>query len=235
MHPPRLSAVRFFWLTLSAATGASVAGNIAHAVLAAPSHAPIAAAAAVVPPAVLLCSTHGVALLVRARTVGATYWCALAMTGTLAACAFVLSFDALRTLALTCAGFSSATAWMWPLAIDLSIAQSTLALLALSGTRRRAGVTHNGAAMLHNGVPLRGLGTRVDPQDWTAAADELIGSGITRVDRYKLAAVLAELASGTAPSTVARKVGVGYSTVARIAETTKAVPSDVVPCAAARP
>jgi hypothetical protein len=55
-------AVRFFWCTLFAATGASVAGNIAHALLAAPGHVSIAAAASVVPPAVLLTSTHGVAL-----------------------------------------------------------------------------------------------------------------------------------------------------------------------------
>jgi hypothetical protein len=33
--------------------------------------------------------------------------------------------------------------------------------------------------------------------------------------------VLAELADGTAPSTVARKLRVRYATVARIAETTK--------------
>jgi hypothetical protein len=36
--------------------------------------------------AVLFGSTHGVALLVRTRSVGATYWCALAMTTTLAVC-----------------------------------------------------------------------------------------------------------------------------------------------------
>jgi hypothetical protein len=58
---------------------------------------------------VLLGSTHGVALLLRARTVGGTYWCALVTTTMLAVCAFV-SFDALRTPALTWAGFSSATA-----------------------------------------------------------------------------------------------------------------------------
>ena len=34
-------------------------------------------------------------------------------------------------------------------------------------------------------------------------------------------AVLAELDEGRAPNTIARKVGVGYKTVARIAETTK--------------
>jgi hypothetical protein len=54
----------------------------------------IAAAGAVVPPAVLLVATHGVALLVRARTAG----CAWAMTVALAGCAFGLSFDALRGL-----------------------------------------------------------------------------------------------------------------------------------------
>jgi len=210
----RRRAVRFFWSTLIAATGASVAGNVAHAVLAEPGHALIAATAAVVPPAVLLGSTHGVALLVRTRTVGATYWCALAMTAMLAVCAFVLSFDALRTLALIWAGFSPATAWLWPLAIDLSIAQSTLALLALSGTPRRAPAVHNGA-QVRNGALLHALDAPV--VDWTAAADELIGAGVTRINRDKVATVLAELADGTAPSTVARKVGVRYATVARIA------------------
>ncbi|MCV7100893.1 MULTISPECIES: DUF2637 domain-containing protein [Mycobacterium] len=208
----RRRAVRFFWSTLIAAAGASVAGNIAHAVLAEPGHALIAAAAAVVPPAVLLGSTHGVALLVRTRTVGATYWCALAMTVMLAACAFVLSFDALRALALTWAGFSPATAWLWPLAIDLSIAQSTLALLALSGTPRRGGGARNGAALLHNGFPLHSLDAPPEDTqsartpdaayDWSAKADELIRAGVTRINRDKAATVLAELASGTAPSTI---------------------------------
>jgi hypothetical protein len=49
----------------------------------------------------------------------------------------------------------------------------------------------------------------------------LISAGVTRIGRGKLATVLAELADRTAPSTVARKVGVGYATVARIAEPTK--------------
>jgi hypothetical protein len=57
--------------------------------------------------------------------------------------------------------------------------------------------------------------------DWTTAADELIGAGVTRIERDKVAAVLAELADGTAPSRIARKLRVGYATVARIAETTK--------------
>lgn len=137
----RKRATRFFWCTLILASGASVCGNIAHAVLAHPGHAQIAAA--VVPPAVAVAATHGVALLVRARTTGATYWCALVMTVVLAAGAFVLNFDALRELASTWAGFPPATAWLWPVVIDLGIAQSTLALLALSS------VVHHDAQVAH--------------------------------------------------------------------------------------
>jgi hypothetical protein len=225
----RKRAVPYFWCTLIAASGASVAGNIAHAVLAHLGHTQIAAAAEVVPPAVAVAATHGVALLVRARTTGATYWCALVMTVVLASGAFVLNFDALRELALTWAGFPPATAWLWPVVIDLGIAQSTLALLALSGTPRTVAVHRvngalsvNGAPTLHNDVQLHQLDAPgVQPDDWGAAADELISSGVTRIERDKAATVLAELAAGTAPSTVARKHRVGYATVARIAETTK--------------
>jgi hypothetical protein len=266
----RKRATRFFWCTLILATGASVCGNVAHAVLAQPEHAPIAATAAVVPPVVLLGATHGVALLVRSRAGGAVYWCALTLTVALAGCAFVLSFDALRALALTWAGFPASTAWLWPLAIDLSIAQSTLALLALSGAPRRTAAAHNGAeaaqrngvanpqvnpgaslrlpseqgfsgvstnaqvsrpsslrarndqgrngASVHNGVHLHQLGAPVEQPDWLAKADELIEAGVTRIDRGKAAAVLAELDGGIAPSTVARKHKVGYATVARISD-----------------
>ncbi|KPN46199.1 DUF2637 domain-containing protein [Mycobacterium intracellulare] len=128
-------AVRFFWVWLILATSVSVAGNVAHAVLSAPSATVrLAAAAAVVPPAVLLGSTHSVAWLVRARRVGFNYWCALAMTVALAGCAFVLSFDALRDLAVAL-GMLPGRAWLWPVAIDVSIANSTLSLLSLSPPR----------------------------------------------------------------------------------------------------
>jgi hypothetical protein len=128
-------AVRFFWIWLILATSVSVAGNVAHAVLSAPGGTVrLAAAAAVVPPAVLLGSTHSVALLVRTRRVGFMYWCALAMTIALAGCAFVLSFDALRDLAAAL-GMSPDRAWLWPVAIDVSIANSTLSLLSLAPPR----------------------------------------------------------------------------------------------------
>jgi len=98
----------------------------------------LAAAAAVVPPAVLLGSTHSVAVLIKTHRLGASYWCALLMTVALAGCAFVLSFDALRDLAVSL-GFHPDTAWLWPVAIDVSIAQSTLALLTLTPQRRTRG------------------------------------------------------------------------------------------------
>jgi Protein of unknown function (DUF2637) len=132
-------AVRFFWIWLTLATSVSVAGNVAHAVLTAPSGTVrLAAAAAVVPPAVLLGSTHSVALLVRTRRVGFNYWCALAMTIALAGCAFLLSFDALRDLAVVL-GMLPDRAWLWPVAIDVSIANSTLSLLSLSPPRATPG------------------------------------------------------------------------------------------------
>jgi hypothetical protein len=85
---------------------------------------------------VLLAATHSIAVLVRTRAGGLTYWCALLMTLALASCAIVLSFDALRSLAVTL-GLPEAIAWLWPCAIDVAIAQATLCLLSLS---RRADI-----------------------------------------------------------------------------------------------
>jgi hypothetical protein len=134
-EPTTGGAVRFFWVWLILAAGVSVAGNVAHAVLTAPTGTvQLAGAAAVVPPAVLLGSTHSVALLVKARRVGLGYWCSLTMTFALAGCAFVLSFDALRDLAVALA-MPPDRAWLWPVAIDVSIANSTLALLSLAPPR----------------------------------------------------------------------------------------------------
>ncbi|MDT7761222.1 MAG: hypothetical protein QOC63_642 [Mycobacterium sp.] len=92
----------------------------------------------------LLAATHSVAVLVRTRAGGLTYWCALTMTLTLASCAFVLSFDALWSLAVTL-GLPETIAWLWPCAIDVAIAQATLCLLSLS--RRATAATVNGGAV----------------------------------------------------------------------------------------
>jgi hypothetical protein len=126
-------AVRFFWTVLATASAASVAGNAMHAALNATAvPAAMAAAVATAPPLVLLASTEGVSLLIRVRQHGsAAYWCALAMTTLLAACAFVLSFDALRNLAIRC-GVRESLGWLWPVVVDVTIAQATISLLALS-------------------------------------------------------------------------------------------------------
>ena len=142
----RRAAARFFWLWLIVATSMSVTGNVAHAVLNANAgRVALAAGAALVPPTVLLAATHSVSLLVRTRAGGFTYWSALAMTLALASCAFVLSFDALRSLAITL-GLPTSIAWLWPCAIDVAIAQATLCLLSLSRRRPAAGSVDTAAA-----------------------------------------------------------------------------------------
>ena len=62
------AAARFFWVWLATASSMSLAGNVTHAIMTAPrATVALAAAAAVVPPAVLLGSTHSVALLIKTR------------------------------------------------------------------------------------------------------------------------------------------------------------------------
>lgn len=274
------AAVRFFWAWLLLATGVSVAGNVTHAVLAAPpGTVRLAAAAAVVPPAVLLGATHSVALLVRTRRAGFIYWCALVMTLALAACAFVLSFDALRDLAVAL-GMPASRAWLWPVAIDVSIANSTLSLLSLSPPRslsvtgvsddassrsfaspagsspasgragaesvaprpsrtrqkgQRAGADHSvappPALVPHADAPQMGHVERplaavaaaapkdaMDLRRWRVAADELVRDGVTSKDPAIVAAVLADDAAGTAPTTIGRRHNLHHSTVGRILE-----------------
>jgi hypothetical protein len=152
-------AARFFWSWLIVATAMSVSGNVAHALTEAPRDAvALAAGAALVPPVVLLASTHSVALLVRTRAGGFTYWCALSMTVALALCAFVLSFDALRSLAVSL-GLSPTIAWLWPCAIDVAIAQATLCLLSLN---RRTADECRGARSAATGSDHRTQRSRAD-------------------------------------------------------------------------
>jgi hypothetical protein len=60
--------------------------------------------------------------------------------------------------------------------------------------------------------------TPESPDDWTGAADELTGAGVTRLGRDKLALVLAGLADR--PRARCAQSVLGYATVARIAEAT---------------
>jgi hypothetical protein len=237
-QPGVAAASRFFWLWLFTSTSMSVAGNVTHAIINAPRGAVgLAAAAAVVPPAVLLGSTHSVAVLVKTRRLGASYWCALLMTVALAGCAFVLSFDALRDLAVSL-GFHPDTAWLWPVAIDVSIAQSTLALLTLTprGRIRGAHAPAPGPLALPRRSPAALSvvadapgGTRRTSADrgaaaqWKPTADQLVREGVTSKDADVVAAILAEHAAGTPPSTIGRRQNVHHSTVNRILSAARGV------------
>lgn len=225
-------ASRFLWTWLILAASASVAGNVAHAILNAPKGtATLAAAASVVPPVVLLGSTHSVALLVRAEQTSRIYRCALLTTVVLAGCAFALSFDALSGLA-EMAGMRSERAWLWPCAIDLSIAQSTLALLAITGASRRRvtsaptrGAHPNSTVAQPDGANGTPAATTAVPDPsvavacatrWHPAARQLIEAGVTQKDIDVVALVLAEHEAGIAPSTIGRRLDVHHSTVGRI-------------------
>jgi hypothetical protein len=125
---------RFFWFVLTLASLASIAGNGAHSWVSADLMVPrqMAIAVAVAPPVVLMLSIEGLSLLVRSlRRSAVTFWCTVAMTVFLAAGAFVLSFEALRDLAVR-NGIPAQLAWIWPMIIDVTIAQATLALVTLS-------------------------------------------------------------------------------------------------------
>lgn len=128
----RRRAGTFFMVWLILAASMSLAGNVGHALLIAPSETRwLAALAALVPPIVLLAATHSATWLVRARSVGWVYWVALALTAALALGSFALSFDALRSFAMML-GIRESMSWIWPAVIDVAIAHATLCLLSLT-------------------------------------------------------------------------------------------------------
>lgn len=128
-----VAAVRFFWGELLLVAAMSIAGNVLHAWLNAPTGKEWAAAfVASFPPVALLAATHGVGLLVRAKNKArAAYWSVVVLTGTIAVIAFRLSFDALRGLSIQ-VGMSEHLAWLFPLIVDGAIGQATIALLVLA-------------------------------------------------------------------------------------------------------
>ncbi|AYR01146.1 membrane protein [Mycobacterium phage LeMond] len=268
---PHEAATRYFRAWLAAGTGASILGNVVHALLNTGAGAPvIAAAVAVVPPVVLLGATHGVHALVQSRIVGGAYRVALGITVLVACAAFVLSFAALRELAIEWAGIAPAIAWLVPVVVDLSITGSTVALLALSSAERaqvldatvhadaqpvhtaaqpadlqvsvpaelpaevhqvvqeRDGLVETTPENVHEPRPSLSVADLIARQadedtargaalaEHMPAAEKLVAEGVTRIDRAKVAEVLAEHAQNVAPSMIARKLSVGYSTVVRI-------------------
>lgn len=222
-------ARRFFWAWLIGSAVASTAGVVVHAVLGEPRSAVIASALATVVVAIQLCSTLGVHMLVQAQITGGAYRCALAAAGVLAAGAFVVNYVALRDLALTQASIDPAIAWIVPLIIDLGMTSSTVALLALNGQpavwehtesiRQDQNCTEDLLAKPSVHVEVRNTVHNTAHTDaHLAAAHRLVAEGIVRISPERVAQVLAEQSAGTAPSMIARRLSVGYSTVTKILE-----------------
>jgi hypothetical protein len=86
--------------------------------------------AAAVPPIALLAAVHGIALAVRAGASGRVYCWAVSAVAAIGVGAFSVSFLALRDL-MRVIGYSSATAWIFPVTIDTAVAVSTMMLVAL--------------------------------------------------------------------------------------------------------
>ncbi|ETZ55253.1 hypothetical protein MAHJHV58_46340 [Mycobacterium avium subsp. hominissuis] len=131
----RRRAASFCWAWLILATAVSVVANVADAWL--NTHTDfrvLAAIKSLVPPVILLGTTHKVFLLIRARQFGVAFMCSVLLAVLIAAAAFILSYEAIRGLVILL-GTSPQRAGLWPVMLDLSIVNSTIALFTLS--RRR--------------------------------------------------------------------------------------------------
>ncbi len=238
-------AVRFFWTWLILATWVSLAGNVAHACLTAePGTRWLAACVAAVPPSVLLLSVHGLAVLAKATASGAVYRAAVTATGALAVGAFILSFVALRDLAVI-AGIRPELAAVLPLVIDLAIGVATLALVAVGdkpvrrtrNATRSAGATAAPSAITATSrrdvtTATPAAAAMTDRENATASATEsavpsaddpnrelaaeLVAEKATRQSVETVAAILAAHEQGDPLNRIAKQVGVHHTAVSRI-------------------
>ncbi|MBF6427521.1 DUF2637 domain-containing protein [Nocardia cyriacigeorgica] len=135
----------------------------------------------------------------RAR---ATHIVALAMTALIAAGAFWLLFTALRSLAVA-AGAPGREVWLWPLIIEGSIAQSTVALLALAHSATAAPGPPDHAQSESDEVP-SGVHASVDSSRDATADDPKLERVRTPLDSPARVladfAALAELLSARDPA-----------------------------------
>lgn len=213
------TARRFFWSWLVGSAAVSTAGVVTHAMLGDARSPAIASALATVVVAIQLCAIWGVHALMHAQIGGAVYGWALATAVMLALGAFVLNFVALRDLAITWAGITTATAWIVPLIIDLGMTASTIALLALNGQPAawEHAAKHHPAAPPSVHVEVRNtVHNTMHADAHLAAAQRIVERGVVRISPERVARVLEAHAAGTAPSTIQRSLSVGYSTVQRI-------------------
>ncbi|OBB07099.1 hypothetical protein A5668_01415 [Mycolicibacterium fortuitum] len=236
-------AVRFFWTWLILATWLSLAGNVAHAWLSTGADARwLAACVAAVPPIVLLLSVHALAVLAKATASGAVYRAAVAATAVLAVGAFILSFVALRDLAII-AGIRPGLAPVLPLVIDLAIGVATLALVAIGdkpARRARNPVRGMASPATTTATPNRAtatekrtLVTTATRNDTPAAASaaspsaddaarelaaELVAEKVTRHPIAVVERIIAAHDAGDPPNRIAKNSGVHHSTVSRVVD-----------------
>ncbi|MDO3083748.1 Protein of uncharacterised function (DUF2637) [Mycobacteroides abscessus subsp. abscessus] len=228
-------ATRFFWSWLIGSAAFSILGVVTHAMLGSARSSLIASVLAVGIVVIQLCATYGVHALVQERITGAAYRWALAIAIALALGAFVLNFVALQDLVITWAGTAPAIAWIVPLIIDLGMTASTLAILALTEAQRTEQLhtpAHPDAQAapsvhveVHNTVhadahavaqPVHAAEQVERAAVHAAIATRLTDSGVVRIAPERVVRVLDAHADGVRPGTIARSLGVGFSTVKNI-------------------
>lgn len=235
-------AVQFFWAWLILASWISLAGNVVHAWLTAPPGPHwIAMCVAAVPPIVLLLAVHGLAVLAKVIAAGGVYRASVAATGTVAVGAFILSFVALRELAVI-AGIRPALAPVLPLVIDLAIGVATLALVTIGDkparrARTATRCTPTPAAIGATPDPAPTIATTATPatisRDITAPsgtvsasirvddqtrnlAVALVAEKVTRQPVETVVRILAAHDAGDPLNRIAKNVGVHHSAVTRV-------------------
>ncbi|WP_084459483.1 DUF2637 domain-containing protein [Mycolicibacterium houstonense] len=127
----------FFWAVILLSSATSIAGNGAHTWVATDVTIPreLATAVAVAPPVFLILCIEGIAALIRTLYQATwLFWANVVMTAILAIFACVLSFEALRDLAIG-AGIPREMAFMWPVIVDVATAIATSSVVYLSRFR----------------------------------------------------------------------------------------------------
>lgn len=176
----------------------------------------------------LLTSIHGVAVLVRVNASGAVYRASLAATAALAAGAFVLSFVALRDLAVL-TGIAPELAAMLPLVIDLAVAVATVALVAVGDKpvrRPRSAASPAPGSAPRVAAQRATIATRsralTAPTAATNAtgmlAAELVAAKATRQPVATVEAILEAHQKGDPLNRIAADLGVHHSAVKRVLE-----------------
>lgn len=221
-----MSPRKYWAAVLTAAVIVSVAGNVGHSLLTAPAALRIPAAfAAALPPLALLGVTEGLSRSAGAGVRPRVYRAGVAGAVAIAALAFILSFAALRDLAIAL-GQPAAVAAGWPLLADATIAVASVMVLALkTSVAAPTADDHPATAPVttpgHNGhqlavVPLTSDITTPAPELVTAEA--LVRDGVVKAEPAKVAAAVAALAAGGSHRAVAVASGLHRTSVARVAE-----------------